>query len=490
MLNRRHIVIITRELVPYHYGGIGTLFMSIANLFSGAGHSVSLLTTVPETFDEHEFQLHYGDVRLVPVAAGDAADFVDYSPSGGVISTFALHYAFSVAETFCRNFSEDPPDIVVSADFGAEAVILMMRHARQVFARTCFVLHLSGGLRDALEVYHSGQQEDGYNALNEPRNKLVCSLEDTCFHLADMIIAPSNIAWQSVRSRLRVSNDKVRIIPNLLAPDYVKRTPPIGAADDRYILFVGRLDRHKGADLLLEAYLCYCARYANPAPLIMVGRDCHCLAYGRTFLEEWRERIPPEHRGRITFTGQIDHTEVRTYFQGASVCLFPSRWEVFGIVCLEAMVYGVPVLVNEGTGLAGLLGDEFSDYIFNFEHDYDAVAEKLHELLNGSGDPRTRGKRFQKRGLEIVSQGESEYLHLLDNCIKKLGKEDGKAALQTLDNSLEWLEIVTNISRYLSKDYQAVTRGLGVSEELATSIVREKRHNAVSLVRMITRFFQ
>ena len=139
-MSSKVILFITREIVPFYYGGIGTLFMSVARLLYEAGHKVCFLTPKREDFDYQVFKKYYRGSRcyLAEVPKEDA--FVDYSPSGGVVSTFKLSYAFAIAEAFQAHLEEVQPDIVISADFGAESYILLIQHALGAFPDTRFIL--------------------------------------------------------------------------------------------------------------------------------------------------------------------------------------------------------------------------------------------------------------------------------------------------------------------------------------------------------------
>ena len=134
----------------------------------------------------------------------------------------------------------------------------------------------------------------------------------------------------------------------------------------------------KGADLLLKAYFEIADQMGTAIPrIIFIGRDCFWKAYNSTFLEYWKDRIPEKCRDFVSFLGQVSHDQIRDYLKKATVSVFPSRWEPFGIVCLEALSMGCPVVVSKGTGLEEVLGPALSEFAVPVTEDIQPLAEKI-----------------------------------------------------------------------------------------------------------------
>lgn len=474
-MKQKTILFITKEIVPFYYGGIGTLFMSVSNLMKSLGHKVYFLTQKRDDFDFDIFDKYYGGISVLFVNALKEDEFIDYSPSGGILSTFNAAYAFSVEEAFNQLFEKTPPDIVVTADFGAEAWALLLRKALGAYPETCFVLHLSGALRNVLETYQGVVKEGEYNELNEPRNKLVCSMEDTCMLLADEVVSPSYSAWISLCSRLDLPRAKGKIIPNLLSKEFQRilenRKIDADKQIDKMVLFIGRLDRLKGADILLELYLEYTGKYNIKSKLIFIGRDCFCKEYDKTFIEEWEEKIPTKYRDQVIFAGQLNHDKIGMYLKKATVCVFPSRWEVFGIVCLEAMAYGVPVLVSKKTGFAELLGDNLRANTFDFSNEKELFFERLHEILVHENNNLELREKVKARAAEIVNQGERGYKSFVEGNREKNHKNGLSDSV--LNRLLISLKILSDISGFLSHDFMKLKKFYGASDDDVKMIIQQ-----------------
>ena len=116
-----------------------------------------------------------------------------------------------------------------------------------------------------------------------------------------------------------------------------------------YILFVGRFDERKGLPVVLRAYAMLRSRYPD-LHLVIVGEGRHRPRY-----ERWvRDHALPG----VHFAGRVSAAELSGYYQHAAVYCAPNTGnESFGIVLLEAMAAGCPVVATAIEGFAALLTD-------------------------------------------------------------------------------------------------------------------------------------
>ena len=165
------------------------------------------------------------------------------------------------------------------------------------------------------------------------------------------VIHCSRFMGGELRQIFQLPQDKLRMIPNGVFPgDFAAEPPPPGfreqyAAPDEKILFhVGRLVREKGLDVLLEAMPHILARFPQ-AKLVIAGRGGH-----EEELKEHAQRLGIYHR--IYFAGYIDDKTRNWLYRLADAAVFPSLYEPFGIVALEAMAAGTPPVVSDTGGLS------------------------------------------------------------------------------------------------------------------------------------------
>jgi D-inositol-3-phosphate glycosyltransferase len=167
-------------------------------------------------------------------------------------------------------------------------------------------------------------------------------------------------------------------IPSDEAKMYVGLKP-----SDRMVLFVGRIEPLKGVDTLIQAMSCLQLTEERPVHLAIIGGDpsaspeemtvemarlqklCDDLSVGQT----------------VVFLGKRDQDRLQYYYSAAEMVVMPSHYESFGMVALEAMACGTPVIASEVGGLAYLVRDGETGFTIP-DQEPEALCEKLSWLLN------------------------------------------------------------------------------------------------------------
>lgn len=151
--------------------------------------------------------------------------------------------------------------------------------------------------------------------------------------------------------------DKLRIIPNGVEPlefkssvDVEKFKRNYAAWNERVVFFVGRHVREKGVGTLIEAIPRVLSAYPE-VKFIIAGRGPESETYKRRAAELGVS-------DRIYFTGFIDDATRNGIYRIADLAVFPSLYEPFGIVALEGMAAGTPVIVSDVCGLGEVVTPE------------------------------------------------------------------------------------------------------------------------------------
>ena len=160
----------------------------------------------------------------------------------------------------------------------------------------------------------------------------------------------------------------------------------LGLEDERIVLFVGRIEPLKGVDILI-----------NAAALLESDVDCSVLIVGgdessRSQVARLRELARTrgiEHR--VAFVGAVDHDRLPLYYSAADVCVVPSHYESFGLVAVEAMASGVPVVASRVGGLAGTVKDGETGYLVPWLCP-EPFAERIELLLDNEPLRRNLGE--------------------------------------------------------------------------------------------------
>ncbi len=153
--------------------------------------------------------------------------------------------------------------------------------------------------------------------------------------------------------------------------------------DDRMILFVGRIEPLKGVDTLLEAMSCLQLKEKKRVHLAIIGgepdADPETMTAEMTRLMNLCEVLGLDQS--VVFLGKRDQDKLPYYYSAAEVVVMPSQYESFGMVALEAMACGTPVIASEVGGLAYLVRDGETGFTIPAEEP-ETLCDKLSWLLN------------------------------------------------------------------------------------------------------------
>ena len=239
-------------------------------------------------------------------------------------------------------------------------------------------------------------------------------MERTAVMDADAVIAVSNGTKADILRVYPIAPERVHVIYNGIDLDEYRRTDDTTALDrygvDKnvpYILFVGRITRQKGVTHLADAI-----QFLPPETQVVLCAGApdtpEIAAEMRAKVEEARKRNP-----RIIWIEKmVSRQETIQLYSHARVFCCPSVYEPFGIINLEAMACGAPVVASATGGIKEIVVDGETGYLVPFEPDpvtgfpsrpdqfAKDLAEKLSQLLN---DPE-RCKRFGEAGRKRVEE--------------------------------------------------------------------------------------
>lgn len=175
---------------------------------------------------------------------------------------------------------------------------------------------------------------------------------------ASAVIAPSDATKRDLVVLGGVPPDRITVIPLAVDPVFMSQpaTSDIEAYRVRkgltmpYILYVGILDRRKDLGGLLRAYAAVCQKLKK-VRLVIAGH----VIRGRSNLPE---EIDAAGLGeQVLLPGYVPDRELPLLYAGASLFVYPSWWEGFGLPPLEAMAMGVPVITYRTSSLPEVVGD-------------------------------------------------------------------------------------------------------------------------------------
>jgi D-inositol-3-phosphate glycosyltransferase len=154
---------------------------------------------------------------------------------------------------------------------------------------------------------------------------------------------------------------------------------------EKMLLFVGRIEPLKGIDMLIKALALMRQRDVFVCLSVIGGEEANGQETGNA--EMTRLKVMCEEAGvsdLITFLGKRGQDTLPYYYSAADAVVMPSFYESFGMVALEAMACGTPVVASQVGGLAFLVQDGITGFTVPVD-DPEALAERLTELVQDHG---------------------------------------------------------------------------------------------------------
>jgi D-inositol-3-phosphate glycosyltransferase len=220
---------------------------------------------------------------------------------------------------------------------------------------------------------------------------------------ADRITANTSVEKQQLVRFYGAGSSRIRIVPpgvdlsrfHPIEQSYAKSVIGI-QAEHRMILFTGRIERLKGIDNLFRAMAILHQRRADWD----WARMCVSVIGGDPSEEGLRENgeMARLHELRdelglsdlITFLGARDQDTLQYYYAAADVLVMPSHYESFGMVALEAMACGTPVIASDVGGLSTLVQDGKTGFRVKV-NDPEALAKAIERLMDNEARRRRMG---------------------------------------------------------------------------------------------------
>ena len=224
--------------------------------------------------------------------------------------------------------------------------------------------------------------EAGRNSgIHDETQRYINDTEWLLTYEATEVIVNSNYMKNEIQRLFGLPFDKINVIPNGInlsnftgiERDYDFRRQ-YAMDNEKIILYVGRLVYEKGVQHLIAAMPKILSNY-NDAKLIIAGRG--------GMMDELRaEASNLGLNDKIYFTGYLNSKQVQKMYKCADVAVFPSTYEPFGIVALEAMLAGVPTVVSDVGGLDEIVThgvDGMKSYAGNANSIADSVTALLYD---------------------------------------------------------------------------------------------------------------
>ncbi|WP_423391700.1 glycosyltransferase [Burkholderia sp. LMG 21824] len=376
--NGRTIVLTSRDFPPNHGGGIATFTKDLAEALAAQGSMVHVITQSPDT-NRVDFENGVWVHRIVPREINRTPAAVERNVPQHIWnwSATALAEARRIAEH--RDI-----DIVESPIWDCEGIAFLLD------GKWPLVTSLHTTLHFWLESHPEHRQDAAWMAsFGTP----MLALERELMTKADAVRANSRAIVREIERMYDISFGaaNMRVVPHGMAePAGIQ--PDAKRAAGIEVLFVGRLEPRKGIDVLLEAM----PVVLDAVPDVrfrIVGDDSLKLPDGRTYKEAFQKQHGKSRwRDRIRFDGRIDDAALHEAYATCDVFVAPSRFESFGLVFLEAMRVGKPVIGCSAGGMPEVVEHDVNGLLVP-PGDADALAQAILRLVRDPAERVAMGER-------------------------------------------------------------------------------------------------
>jgi D-inositol-3-phosphate glycosyltransferase len=345
-------------------GGMSVYIREIAFQLGKKGHSVDVYTRVHDPQDHQIYELGR-NARLIHLRAGEDEEMHK-------LALYTHLPAFiSNLESFRRrnNLEYD----LIFSHYWLSALAGMHLHQRwRVPHITMF--HTLGAVKNAI-------RETTRPALGEEEPPLRVETERELAQDCHRIIASTGKEKRALIRHYGASSHKISVVPcgvNLERFKVIGKTQArrhLGLDSDKIILFVGRIDPLKGVDNLIKALPHL--RHIPKLKLIIIGGGDH----SQPEIEQLQKLAHNlEVQNSVDFLGLVKHDELPYFFNAADACVVPSYYESFGLVALESLACGTPVVATDVGNHKNLIRQGETGYVIE-DNDPCRFADKIALLL-------------------------------------------------------------------------------------------------------------
>ncbi len=218
-------------------------------------------------------------------------------------------------------------------------------------------------------------------------------------HRSNRVLTVSEASKRDILRYFRVPESKINVIPNAIderfgevpSADEVLRVRERYQLNDPFVLYAGNIKPHKNLERLIEAFHTLRRGGLDTVKLLIIGDEISKYATLRRAVHKYKL-----HK-HVRFFGFVPDKTLAVLYRLASVFVFPSLYEGFGLPPLEAMASGTPVITSNVSSLPEVVGDAA---LLIDPYEADAIAQAMRRVLT---DAALR-EDLRQRGLQRVKE--------------------------------------------------------------------------------------
>jgi glycogen synthase len=387
------ICYLSQEYPPGIVGGIGRLTRDLAAGLAERGHNVHVLTRSATPHNTVDFENGVWVHRLV-------RDQVEPPPPDGIqVPAHIWQNSARLLRELKRINAAHPVDIVEGPIWDTEGIAPLVDRCFRVV--TNLETPLKMWMETNPELVGGSPEEQRFFEQQAAAEKLL--MEEGVAHRA---ISHAIVEAMEQHYGVSFRPGQVTVFPlGMEDRSQNGHAAPKTAAKENgvvNVLFTGRFEHRKGIDVLLNVIPSLCLKFPK-ARFTLVGED-RPRPDGTTLTGVFRSRhAKSPFRNRVIFTGQVSDRELETYLAQCDIFVAPSRYESFGLVFLEAMMFSKPVVGCRAGGMKEVIEDGVTGLLAE-PGDAASLQATLATLLANPARREAMGKAGRERFLAYYTR--------------------------------------------------------------------------------------
>ncbi|PYG87612.1 N-acetyl-alpha-D-glucosaminyl L-malate synthase BshA [Ruminiclostridium sufflavum DSM 19573] len=392
------ILMLSWEYPPRIIGGISRVVYDLAQNLGESENEVHVLTCWEPYTKEYELDKNV-TVHRVHVYNNPSSTFVEW----------VMQLNFAMVEYAVKLVREHEFDIIHAHDWLVAYAARVIKHTNNIPVIT--TIHATEYGRN--------------NGIHTDLSRTINNIEKWLMNESDYIIVNSNYMRDELASVFGIQPDKISVISNgvdLSKFDNIYKDNEFrknyASPNEKIVFYVGRLVNEKGVHVLLNAIPKILNDFKD-VKFVIAGKG-PCL----NNLIELSQKLNINEK--VYFTGFVSEEVLLHLYKCSDMAVFPSTYEPFGIVALEGMVAGIPVVVSDAGGLNEIVTHKEDGMKF-YNGNSNSLADCILELLKDEALS------------EKICSSAMEKVHKLYNWnnISKMISDEYKYVISQFDSSAE-----------------------------------------------------
>lgn len=324
-------ICIVSTAYPPEEGGVANYSYNLACALHELGHKVTVITKTVGR-DQREV---LGGVDVVRLRERYLPKIENWLPG--------LFMSYCIAREIDRLHEQEPIDVVEFPNWEGMGFWYARRKNRIPVATR---LHTP---------YFETLSIDADKANISVGDKFICWLEKEACKKSDRLVSSTNNHKAFMVKEYALKDEKISIVPLGIQLCDVPKSYEAEKSDQLEILYVSRLESRKGTLTLIDAI----PQISDVCPEVrftFLGRD-RAHAPGGIFFKDYFYSKYQHLADKVTFKGFVSEEELERHYAGCDIFVVPSLYESFGLIYVEAMMHGKPVIGCHAGGIPEVVAD-------------------------------------------------------------------------------------------------------------------------------------